>query len=212
MMKKRLLALLLCVCMVLGMIPNSIAVYAEGEATGELSVDQEGKGLCSVCNETVTWTAFSGNSAGTLALGNKNDGGHYHVYLSADVNARSIANAFLNLQNNTTMCLHLNGHELVHGGYIFVASSTLNIMGSGNVTFTATNTSNSYDQGALYANGNGIFNLYGGTYSVAEDALAEGKPILCLALAGSQANVCNATLKGQLANLTSHRQSRYFTK
>jgi len=196
-MKKRLIALLLCACMVLGMAPNGVVFSVSGETAQELTVDENGQGLCPVCNETVKWTAFAGNSAGTQALGSKNDGGHYHVYLSGDVNARSITNAFLNLQKNTTMCLHLNGHDLVMGGYMFVAASTLNIMGSGNVIFTATNTSNTYDQGALYANGSGIFNLYGGTYSVAEDALAEGKPTLCLAIAGSQANVKNATFKGQ---------------
>lgn len=196
-MKKRFFAFVLCVSMVLGMVPQGIVFSVRGETAQELTVDQNGQGMCPACNEPVQWTAFAGNSAGTQAMGLKNDGGHHHVYLSADVNARSISNAFLNLQSNTKMCLHLNGHDLVHGGYIFVAASTLNIMGSGNVTFTATNTSNSYDQGALYANSNGILNLYGGTYSVAEDALEEGKPTLCLARAGSQANVRNATVNGQ---------------
>jgi len=194
---KRFLAMLLCVCLILGMVPAEIPLSASAEAIEELTVDESGQGFCEACNKTVTWTAFSGNSAGTQALGVKKDGGHYHVYLSADVNARKISNDFINLQSGTKMCLHLNGHNLVHGGYIFVAGSTLNIMGNGNVTFTATNTSNTYDQAALYANASGIFNLYGGTYSVAEDALAEGKPVLCLALSGSQANVKNATFKGQ---------------
>ena len=194
---KRFLAMLLCICLILGMVPAEIPLSASAEVIEELTVDESGQGFCEACNKTVTWTAFSGNAAGTQAWGLKKDGGHYHVYLAADVNARKIVNDFINLQNNTKLCLHLNGHDLVHGGYIFVAASTLNIMGQGNVTFTATNTGNGYDQGGLYANTSGILNLYGGTYSVAEDALAEGKPTMKLALTGSQANVINATIKGQ---------------
>ena len=204
---KRIISLLICICMVLTMLP-AISVFGfeakAAEASSytdyqkKLEFGEDGKtAYCAACGKSVVWTAFSGNSAGTLALGTINNGEHHHIYLSADVNARGIANAFLNLQSNTNMCLHLNGYNIVHGGYIFVAASTLNIMGTGDVTFTATNTSNTYDQAALYANASGIINLYGGNYSVAEDALAEGKPIMKLALSGSQANVENATVSGQ---------------
>ena len=195
-MKKRFLAVLLCLCMVLGMVPSGITIPVSAETVEELTVDESGQGFCEACNKTVSWTAFSGNAEGTQAWGLKKDGGHYHVYLSADVNARKIVNDFINLQNNTKLCLHLNGHNLVHGGYIFIANSTLNIMGDGNVIFTATNTGNGYDQAGLYSNA-GTFNLYGGTYSVAEDALNEGKPAMKLALVNSAANVVNATIKGQ---------------
>ena len=204
---KRIISLLICICMVLTMLPAISVSGFEAKAAEassytdyqkKLEFGEDGKtAYCAACKKPVVWTAFSGNSAGTLALGTKNNGEHYHIYLSADVNARGIANAFLNLQSNTNMCLHLNGYNIVHGGYIFVAASTLNIMGTGDVTFTATNTSNTYDQAALYANASGIINLYGGNYSVAEDALAEGKPIMKLALSGSQANVENATVSGQ---------------
>ena len=174
---KKLVALFLCVCLIFSLVPSGIGFSAQAQTADTLTLDENDHAVCLACNEKVTWTAFSGNGS----MGTKKDGGHYHIYLSGDVNARKIMNAFLNLTSGTTMCLHLNGHELVHGGYIFVSGSTLNVMGSGNVIFTATNTSNTYDQGGLCVTGSSAsLNLYGGTYSAAEDAAAEGKPTVYL--------------------------------
>ena len=191
-MKKRLLALLLCVCMVLGMVPSGIVFSAKGETTGTLTVDAEGQGYCPVCDDTVKWTGFSGTADGTGRMGQFNDKAHHHYYLSADVNARNVSAFFINLLNSQ-MCLHLNGHDLTYGGYIYASNSTLNIMGSGEVTFTDTNTGTGYDQAGLYIAGSTL-NLYGGTYGVAENAITEGKPTLNLY--SGKANVYGATVNG----------------
>ena len=191
-MKKRLLALLLCVCMVLGMVPCGIVFSAKGETTGTLTLDAEGQGYCPVCDNTVKWTAFSGTTDGTGRMGQFNDKNHHHYYLSADVNARNVSAFFINLLNSQ-MCLHLNGHDLTYGGYIYASNSTLNIMGEGNVTFTDTNTGTGYDQAGLYIAGSTL-NLYGGTYGVAENAVTAGKPTLNLY--SGKANVYDATVNG----------------
>jgi len=187
---KKTLALLLCMCMVLSLLPGTLATSASAAAAETLTVDQDGKGHCPVCNKDVTWTAFSGNTAMTDVT----DGNHHHVYLSGDVDARKIAKQFVNVTKGT-LCLHLNGHNILHGGYIMV-TGTLNIMGSGNVTFTATNTSNDYHISGLYAN-YGTINLYGGTYGVAEDALVEGRPTLQIRPQGGSINVKDAKVTGR---------------
>ena len=162
----------------------------------QLVLNDQQEGYCEACNKVVTWTAFSGNSAGTQNLGEIKDGVHHHYYLSADVNARSIKNFFLNLISGK-VCLHLNSHDLFYGGYIMVGNKAiLNVMGSGNMAFTATNTSNDYDISGLYANVGSSINLYGGTYSVAEDALEEGKPTIHIRDSAGQVTVNNATVRG----------------
>ena len=50
---KKLWALLLCVCLTVGMLPNGLVVSAANET---LTVDQGQQGECPVCNATVTWT------------------------------------------------------------------------------------------------------------------------------------------------------------
>ena len=175
---KRLCTLLLCVCMVLGMLPNSIVFSANESTTDALVVDQSGQGYCPACHETVKWTAFSGSSDGTVRIGQIDDKAHHHIYLSADVDARKVWSHFINLLNSK-LCLHLNGHDLAYGGYIYASNATLNIMGSGNAIFTATKTSSGFDQGGLYVS-NSALNLYGGTYGVAEKAATEGKPTIYL--------------------------------
>ena len=184
-----------------GKLNMEYGVELKGSADGKLTASGVNAGLvpdsaaqatCPVCNQTVTWTAFSGNTA----MKDMTDGNHYHIYLSGDVDARKISNQFFNLTGSSKLCLHLNGHDLLHGGYMMVGG-TLNIMGSGNVTFTATNTSNAYDVGGLYAN-YGTINLYGGTYSVAEDAATEGKPAIFIRKDGGTVNVMDATVLGKV--------------
>jgi len=187
---KKSLALLLCVCMVLGLLPNGFAVSAAEETPAAALTKQ---GSCPVCNETVTWTAITGGST----LGSISDGKHHHRYLTADIDARKIGNQYLNLTGSgSTLCLDLNGHDLHYGGYVMVGSgSVLNVIGSGNMIFTATNTSDDYDISGLYVN-YGTVNLHGGTYSVAEDALAEGIPTI--RIRGGQLLVKNATVKNKV--------------
>jgi len=188
-MKKRVLALLLSICLVLGMLPGGI-VFPVSAAAGELAVDANGQAFCPACNETVTWTPYGGNSAGTATLSRRQDGNHYHFYLTNDVNARGTSNYFIRVENGSDTCIHLNGYDLDCTFMQCKVNTNLNIMGSGSVSFSGNSDST---VGGLYVNG-GTINLYGGTYSMTEDAAAKGLGVTTYT--GGHLNVKSATLQG----------------
>ncbi|MBO5867512.1 MAG: glycoside hydrolase family 95 protein, partial [Oscillospiraceae bacterium] len=129
---------------------------------------------CPVCNEVVTWTAKSGTSR----FGAKTDGSHSHYYLTGDLKVTADS-YLLKLTNSTKMCLHLNGHNITYDGYVQVTSSTLNIMGVGNVNF---NGNAEQDDGwwkfGFYITSNGKLNLLGGVYNVTDVALESNCPMV----------------------------------
>ena len=157
-----------------------------------LTLDENNQALCPVCNETVTWTAYSGSGR----LGSFTDGVHRHVYLSGDVTAQTINSSVFRLSGNSDLCLHLNGHNLYTGAYAQVASSVLNVMGIGNMVFTGTTTgAETYKIGGIYVNtATSVVNLYGGTYSIADTAAAEKIPFLNVT--SGEVNVMNAVVTG----------------
>jgi hypothetical protein len=159
-----------------------------------LVLDANSQALCPVCNTTVTWTAFTGNTAGSAGLGTIKDCTHRHIYLSADANAKNVPNMFLNLLSSSKLCLHLNGHTLTYGGYIMVdRGTTMNIIGRGSTSFTDTNEkAGHYDISGIYCNG-GTINIYGGTHGVSGRALELGKPTVHMN--GGAVNVKNAVLQ-----------------
>lgn len=123
--------------------------FAEGTTDAE----------CPVCKKVVTWTAFvpSDNSQGLT--------GHY--YLTDDVlfTGTSASGIFYSGTKYTTLCFHLNGHNLTatKTRAIFGSSGALNVMGNGIVTgfntaatAAAVQTNNGYSGNAVH--------LYGGTY------------------------------------------------
>lgn len=172
---KRVLAFLLCLCMVLSFVPNNFAFVAKAATNDELTLDGSSMALCPACNETVKWTAYSGSSR----LGTFQDGTHRHYYLSGDVTAPDLSNSLIRLASGSNLCLHLNGHNITYGGYIQATGSTLNIMGTGNVTFTGNaSTTTGYWKFGIYVTGSGKVNLMGGNYSVAEAALENGVPMI----------------------------------
>ena len=116
--------------------------------------------VCPVCNEKVTWTAFT-PSADSQGLT-----GHY--YLTDDVTFTGTGGAgiFYSSTKNQTLCFHLNGHDLTatRTRAIFGSSGKLNVMGNG--TVTGTNTSAEIGSAVQTNNtvaGNTV-RLYGGTY------------------------------------------------
>ncbi|MBR2311022.1 MAG: glycoside hydrolase N-terminal domain-containing protein [Oscillospiraceae bacterium] len=172
---RRIMAFLLCLCMVLAMVPSNFAFMAKAAANDTLVLDASKKGLCPVCNETVTWVAYSGSSR----LGTFTDGSHKHYYLSGDVSTGNLNSSLLRLGSKSTLCLHLNGHNINYSGYMQCTGSTLNIMGSGNVTFTGNaSTTDGYWKFGIYVTSSGKVNLLGGTYNVAETALENGVPMI----------------------------------
>ena len=172
---KKALAFLLCLCMVLGMVPGNLSFMAKAATNNELVLDANSMGLCAVCNETVKWSAYSG----TGRLGTFTDGSHKHYYLSGDVSTGSLNSSLLRLGSKSTLCLHLNGHNITYSGYMQCTGATLNIMGSGNVTFTGNApTTDGYWKFGIYVTGSGKVNLLGGNYSVSEAALENGVPMI----------------------------------
>ena len=171
---KKAFALLLSLCMVLVMVPNNFAFIAKA-ADSELALDANSMALCPVCNTSVKWTAYSG----TGRLGTFTDGSHRHYYLSGDVSTGSLNSSLLRLGSKSTLCLHLNGHDINYSGYMQATGATLNIMGSGNVTFTGNApTTDGYWKFGIYVTSSGKVNLLGGTYNVAEAALENGVPMI----------------------------------
>jgi len=116
--------------------------------------------VCPVCNEKVTWTAFvpSSDSQGLT--------GHYYLTDDVTFTGTGAAGIFYSSTKNTTLCFHLNGHNLTatKTRAIFGSSGKLNVMGNG--TVTGTNTSAEIGSAIQTNNtvaGNTV-RLYGGTY------------------------------------------------
>ena len=173
-MNKRVMAFLLCLCMVLGMIPSNFAFMAKA-AGNELVLDANKVGLCSACNKEVTWTAYSGSGR----MFNVSDDSHKHIYLTADANVA--LDSYFGKITKGAVCLHLNGHSLSYDGYIQVTGSTatLNIMGDGEVVFTgAAEQDDGWWKFGIYITSSGKVNLLGGTYSTTGVALEAGCPMV----------------------------------
>ncbi|MBO5867418.1 MAG: hypothetical protein J6Q54_00730, partial [Oscillospiraceae bacterium] len=188
---KRVLAFLVCFCMVLGMIPNSMAFLAKAGTNDELALDSSKQALCPACNETVTWTAYNGTSR----MFNISDDSHKHIYLAADANLQ--LDSYVAKLTKGTVCLHLNGHKLSYDGYMQVtgSSSTLNIMGSGEMIFTGTaEQDDGWWKFGIYITSSAKVNLLGGTYSVAETALEAGCPMI--QMTAGKLTVDGATVNG----------------
>lgn len=188
---KRVLAFLLCLCMVLAIVPNNFAFVAKAD---ELTLDASKMAACPACGgELVVWTAYSGSGR----LVNVNDGSHKHIYLSKDSNVR-VDSYFAKVQSGSDVCLHLNGHSLSYDGYIQVtgSGSTLNIMGTGNLNFTGTSgQKNAYWTRGIYVTSSAALNLLGGTYNVTETALESDCPMIWQTT-GTNATVTGATVNG----------------
>lgn len=120
---------------------------------------------CPVCKKVVTWKAFVPGTASQGLTG--------HYYLTDDVTftGNDAAGIFYSKTAYTTLCFHLNGHNLTatKTRAIFGSSGALNVMGNGIVTGT-----NTAELGSAVQTNNGysgnIVRLYGGTYKRAADS------------------------------------------
>ena len=116
---------------------------------------------CPACEKTVTWTVLKNGQR----VGYMSNNGHQHYCLGEDVKALAGAQ-FMELEKGTTVCLHLNGYNLTLTGQNAIRSaSRLNVMGSGNVDFTATANKEMYNYAAFCVFA-GSVGIYGGTYTV----------------------------------------------
>ena len=196
---KRFLAMLVCLCLVLGMVPCGITFTANAETNDALVLDDQSQALCPVCNQTVTWTPI--NNKGRV--GPITDGGSQHFYLAEDVTA---ANAQFAELSRTSVCLNLNGKKLTMKGRVQLYSgSAFNIFGEGDVTFNGDVTSsNATSQtnwriAAINIEGSSTVSLYGGTYSIGGQAATDSAPFIRMTNAGAAVNVLEtATVNGKI--------------
>lgn len=154
----------------------------------------DGKAYCEHCGEAAgpqTWTAISGSDR----IGALDNGNHYHVYLSGNVEVDKGLTQTLSMSNGTSVCLNLNGKEFInHGRMLATGSGTLAIMGDGNVSFAADSTTDNADfKQALICWSKGGVYIYGGTYSVTGAALSAGMPTISATV---NVYIKDATVKG----------------
>lgn len=164
-MKKRILAILLCAGMALGMLPGSLALSARGESTDAPANTlqlTDGVGYCQACGKNVRWDALT---EGAYLGGYTSEMASFlnHYYFAQDNIKTGVIDNFLQLEAGASMCLHLNGMTVNFSSPIVVNGGTLNIMGSGHADFTSANedaafiTASSWKEKAV--------NIYGGTYT-----------------------------------------------
>ena len=167
MMKKQLIAFLLVVAMVVCMVPvRSVAAQTTAIDNSELTPDSDGYADCPVCEESVKWTALSGEKTAAYWL---SDGGHY--YLSGNLSSSAADGAItVNTTAGNAACLHLNGHDITSSAgctitYYQSSPGTLNIMGTGTVSGSGVVAASKWKAATLNVTKGATLNLYGGTFT-----------------------------------------------
>ena len=155
----------------------------DGVDNSDLVLDAEQKAYCPVCKKIVVWTALRDETT------KHNINGHY--YLAKDINfTGDPAEGFIyNGTKETSLCLHLNGHNITatQSRAFFGSSGVLNVMGNGVVSGY-----NKSSAGAALQLNNGILtngtNIYGGTWKKASNASAKAA-VLGVYTVGGKLNV-----------------------
>lgn len=166
-------------------VKNALYYGTYVEQKDPLILDENGYGYCSVCQETVQWTAvFGNNKASTTRVGDSKSG---HYYLSGDVSLPTDVNNFATAATGKTLCIHLNGKNLTYGSRIAIAyaNSTLNILGSGTVTILPYTGNFAGNDACIYVANSGTLNLYGGTYRTTDAT----RPLLLVSNASGTVNI-----------------------
>lgn len=171
-------AILLVTALVLSLlIPSFSARAAENEAVSrgqQVAADAakmtfpsdgtEGQGTCPVCGSMATWIPLGQENFVTSGFRLVN-GNHYYLKESIEgANARILSPEV----SNTVGCIHLNGKNVTstHATSTAISGSggVLNIMGSGMVKGSVTNSTYGSAVQINTAGSKGAVNLYGGTY------------------------------------------------
>lgn len=128
---------------------------------------------CMVCKKKVTWTELNQEKNGETFLAAPS-GAATHYYLSEDIvytGTTGFITAGGTYNNNgvtaqKTVCVHLNGHDLTATQTrVFVGSTgILNVLGEGKVSGNNNAANNSSTVHLNSTAGQGVINLYGGTY------------------------------------------------
>ena len=157
---------------------------------------------CPVCQKAVTWTRTKGQVYGPV------DGGHYYFQDDAASGTTNCKYDLINWLGNEnagyTVCLNLNGYNVITERRMTVSSGTVNIINGGVLLGNGLNTTNV--TGTLTVSG-GTVNLYGGTYQSTDDG---GAPAINMTGANTVVNLYNATVNGRI-DLTEGTLNMYGT-
>ena len=142
--------------------------------------DKAKENYCQHCDTYVEWTALTaGNNLGNSFTKDE----YYHYYVDGPdaevvVGAAAGNGNLLRVLNSASVCLQLNGHNMVSPGNIFLSTGArLSIMGEGTVTYTATGATATGDNAAFIYADRCTVTLYSGTYNTAETALTKNYSI-----------------------------------
>lgn len=132
-----------------GWVDNSDLEFTE--------VDGKKMAVCPVCGgDPVEWTALPEISANTSFTAS-------HYYVAKDLSNK----ARYSLPKSSTICVHLNGHNITSTSQVFWLGgslSMLNVMGNGIVKGSYTSEDNNYGATMHFSAASANVSLYGGTY------------------------------------------------
>ena len=173
----------------------------------DLDLDENGVGYCPVCQKDVTWIGidpaeYTTTSYGSIAKGS-------HVYLKGSVtSSTTTGSSFIAAPNYTdnVACMHLNGFDLTatKNRAIYGSAGVLNVMGTGTVAGYQ-NSSGAGSTIQINTSGKtGAVNLYGGTYTITQNAHASSY-VLNISSNGGIINVYKtATIDGTRSDRAIH--------
>lgn len=159
----------------LSVIDNALS--CDKDYNKELEFAEDGKtAYCVVCDKDVEWTEISQTTNGTTNIGVIQVSGT-HYYLSENVTYSGTSDFITAPGTNKTACLHLNGKNLTttKSRVLLGYPGVLNVMGNGVVTggYVGTGDWGKSTAATIHMNttaATGTINLYGGTYTKAEES------------------------------------------
>ena len=166
------------------------ALHCGPDYTGDLQFTEgTNNAVCPVCREEVTWTPVDGS-----AVINNTARVEQHYYLTNDVvfNSETAVSSFLTPgHGDFNVCFHLNGHDFTgNTRFVFGGTSVTNVMGSGTVTGSR---NDAYAYGSTIqintSGAAGAVNLYGGTWTQAENCTNADDYVIYIGDNGGTVNV-----------------------
>ena len=165
------------------------ALHCGRDYTGDLEFEEGTQNaMCPACGKVVTWIPVDGTAAIENTKAN-----HYYLTQDVEFTAQNSELSFLSPGHGTyQVCFHLNGHNFTgtNTRFVYGGTSVTNIMGSGVVTGNRTD---KYAYGSTVqinvSDINGTVNLYGGTWTQAQNPTNAGDYVISISDNGGTVNV-----------------------
>lgn len=157
--------------------------------TGDLAFEEDTqKAMCPACGKVATWIPVDGSAAISNTGAN-----HYYLTKNVTFTAQNGELSFLSPGHGTYhVCFHLNGHNFTgtNTRFVYGGTSVTNIMGTGVVTGSRSDT---YAYGSTVqinvSDSNGTVNLYGGTWTQADNGRNAGDYVISISGNGGTVNI-----------------------